>query len=92
MTILSADRQDVIMDQACHAARMAAEHFHVIVAEPFTRLRPRMSVDGGSYCALYGDNLQDGVAGFGGSPFEAEQAFNKAWTAKINSDRPPEKS
>ena len=31
------------------------------------------------WCALYGDNLQDGVAGFGRSPEEAMADFDKNW-------------
>jgi len=46
-------------------------------------LRPRLMIDGNQWCALYGDNLQDGVAGFGDSPEEAFTAFDKAWTAKL---------
>jgi hypothetical protein len=42
--------------------------------------RPRLSIDGDQWRALYGENLQDGVAGFGGSPGEAYAAFDKAWT------------
>ena len=42
-------------------------------------LRPRVFIDGNKWCVLYGENLQDGVAGFGDSPIEAVYAFNKAW-------------
>jgi hypothetical protein len=46
-------------------------------------LRPRLSIDGNQWCALYGENLQDGVAGFGDSPEAAYDAFDKAWVAKL---------
>lgn len=46
---------------------------------PFMLLRPRMVLDGNMWCALYGDNLQDGVAGFGDTPEKAAEAFDKAW-------------
>ena len=46
---------------------------------PFVRLRPSMQIDGDQWCALYGDNLQDGVAAFGATPSKAEEAFNQAW-------------
>ena len=42
---------------------------------------PFVSLDGGKWCALYGPNLQDGVAGFGDSPEEAREAFVAAWRA-----------
>jgi hypothetical protein len=47
--------------------------------EPFTIYRPRMFKDGDMWCALYGENLQDGVAGFGKTPQAAVEEFNKAW-------------
>ena len=46
---------------------------------PSTRHRPRLSIDGDQWCALYGDNLQDGVAGFGKSPELAYRDFDRAW-------------
>lgn len=46
---------------------------------PFMLLRPKMSLDGNMWCALYGDNLQEGVAGFGFSPDEASKEFDKNW-------------
>lgn len=45
--------------------------------------RPALSIDGNQWCALYGDNLQDGVAGFGNSPADAMRDFNRAWSAKL---------
>jgi hypothetical protein len=48
---------------------------------PSAVYRPRILIDGNLWCALYGDDLQEGVAGFGSSPAEAMAAFNAAWTA-----------
>lgn len=48
-------------------------------AAPSVILRPRIFTDGDQWCALYGDNLQDGVAGFGDTPNEAMRDFNKNW-------------
>lgn len=53
------------------------------VNEPFTLYRPRLFVDGNQWCALYGENIQDGVAGFGDTPEKAVKAFNEAWTKSI---------
>jgi len=50
---------------------------------PFILLRPRVFIDGNQWCALYGDNLQDGVAGFGDSPEYAAWNFDKAWCEKL---------
>lgn len=46
-------------------------------------LRPRLSIDDNQWCALYGETLQDGVAGFGDSPDAAYDAFDKAWVEKL---------
>ena len=55
-------------------------------ARPFVLLRPRMFPDGDQWCALYGDDLQSGVAGFGDTPDSAARAFDDAWR---NSAPPP---
>lgn len=34
--------------------------------------------DGNQWCVLWGENLQEGVAGFGDTPYLAILAFNKA--------------
>ena len=50
---------------------------------PSVLMRPALSIDGNQWCALYGANLQDGVAGFGDSPALACAAFDAEWTRKI---------
>lgn len=50
---------------------------------PSMLYRPRLTVDGNQWCALYGDNLQDGVAGFGGSPDLAYRSFDLAWVERL---------
>ena len=46
---------------------------------PHVLMRPSIGLDGNQWCALYGENLQDGVAGFGDTPALAMAAFDKAW-------------
>lgn len=48
-------------------------------ARPFVLLRPRMFPDGNQWCALYGENLQEGVAGFGDTPEKAAVDFDIHW-------------
>jgi hypothetical protein len=50
------------------------------MVRPSAIYRPRLLLDGTKWCALYGDNLMDGVAGFGDTPAEAMAAFDLAWT------------
>lgn len=51
--------------------------------DPSAIYRPKLSIDGNQWCALYGDDLQSGVAGFGDSVYLAMCDFNKNWYAKI---------
>ena len=45
--------------------------------------KPKLSIDGNQWCALYGENLQDGVAGFGDTPAKATLAFDRAWETPL---------
>lgn len=69
-----------------HAAHMAQASWQEAAAEwqsPHVTMRPKLSIDGNQWCALYGDNLQDGVAGFGESPYLAMCDFDRAWLRKL---------
>lgn len=46
---------------------------------PSVMFRPKMMADGTAWCALYGEDLQSGVCGFGDTPDEAMRAFDLAW-------------
>ena len=81
---------NMAMNAISHSAEMAAAHWHIASAdlvqymtEPCVLYRPALSVDGNQWCALYGVNLQDGVAGFGDSPELAMQDFNRAWRERL---------
>ncbi|MBK7814803.1 MAG: hypothetical protein IPJ52_11040 [Rhodocyclaceae bacterium] len=71
---------------------MIAENYRCAAAEqerPCVLFRPKVFIDGGSWCALYGENLQEGVAGFGASPAEATVAFDAEWHRKLPSSNVP---
>lgn len=51
---------------------------------PSVLMKPALKIDGNMWCALYGDNLQDGVAGFGESPSAAMDNFDAQWVKKLN--------
>jgi len=44
---------------------------------PFYQLKPKLYPDGNQWCALYGENIQDGLAGFGDTPAKAISDFDK---------------
>lgn len=50
---------------------------------PSAIYRPTLSVDGDQWCALYGENLQEGVSGFGDSPDAAMWNFDKNWCVAL---------
>lgn len=69
-----------------HARALLQEAIGMVgneMVRPSVVYRPAISIDGNKWCALYGENLQDGVAGFGDSPTEAMAAFDQAWNAKL---------
>jgi hypothetical protein len=53
------------------------------MVSPSVLYKPALSIDGNQWCALYGANLQDGVAGFGDSPALAMLDFDKSWNANL---------
>ena len=66
-----------------HMIRQSAQQAISLYEAPSAIFRPKIYIDGDDWCALYGENLQDGVAGFGGSPALAMADFDRAWCAKI---------
>ena len=46
---------------------------------PCVLFRPKLTIDGDQWCALYGKDIQDGVAGHGNTPAEAMADFDKNW-------------
>lgn len=66
-------------EMTMRSAQEAASEY----SRPCVLFRPRISRDGNQWCALYGDNLQDGVAGFGDSIAAAMWSFDQNWHAKI---------
>ena len=51
--------------------------------QPSILYRPSLSRDGDQWCALYGNDLQCSVAGFGKSPGKAMHDFDKNWYKTI---------
>ena len=45
----------------------------------FAMLKPKVYKDGNKWCVLYGENIQDGIAGFGGTPHESVIDWESNW-------------
>jgi hypothetical protein len=58
----------------------------IIRCSPHVLMRPRLFVDGNKWCALYGDDLHVGCAGFGDTPHGAMDDFDKNWRTQ----KPPQ--
>jgi hypothetical protein len=65
-----------VFDHILHQERMLTEAQR---QRPFVLLQPKLYPDGDQWCALYGDNIQEGVCGFGNTPHRASLAFDEAW-------------
>lgn len=61
-----------------HAAESLANQIAGYHATWFAVLKPKVTKDGDMWCALYGDNLMEGVAGFGETPAKALLDFEVA--------------
>jgi hypothetical protein len=78
--------QNIITQEFSLCAREVGMSFAEVANEymrPCVLLRPRLSIDGDLWCALYGDNIQDGVAGFGKSPSDAMHDFDKNYHTNL---------
>ncbi len=68
---------------ADHHMRCIAEGYAAAAYEqqrPSAIYRPAISKDGNQWCALYGEDLQRGVSGFGDTPELAMADFDKHWS------------
>jgi hypothetical protein len=72
-----------LFNQDSHQSRMLFDCRWVEQDRPSTKYKPRLFIDGDMWCALYGDNLQDGVCAFGKSPSEAFKNFDIEWEKSI---------
>lgn len=76
----SAQRQhnEIMRHQSDIAYYVQKEEYNL-----FTMLKPKLFIDGNQWCCLYGDNIQEGIAGFGESPWSAIINFNLQWNMPI---------
>jgi len=85
--ILDRDLQESIMNAIVFQVERTSQAIREVVSNydlPSVIFRPSLKVDGNQWCALYGDNLQDGVAGFGDSPANALHNFDQNWFKKLS--------
>ena len=71
-------------EQRLRDINQSLNNIHFEQCRPSTIYKPRLYWDGKKWCALYGDDRQSGVTGFGKSPCEAFLDFDNNWKKKID--------
>ena len=68
--------------QIIHAAHMMQERFHGYLSDlsrPSIVMKPKIYQDGDSFCCLFGENIQQGIVGWGETPEKAMGEFDRIW-------------
>lgn len=65
------------------AVQEVCREINIAITRPSVVFRAVLSIDGNQYCALLGDDLQSGVAGFGDTPEAAMHDFDKNWRTPL---------
>ena len=84
------EHQTIISESISHAATMVQHTAQAMLTEyerPCVIFKPTPSMDGNMYCVLFGENLQEGVAGFGKTMAEAMYDFDCNWYGRENPSR-----
>lgn len=72
--MLDQSAQNAFYNAACEMQITAMDQ-----RAPHVLMRPIIFPDGNKWCALYGEDLQMGVAGFGDTPEGAAADFDSNW-------------
>jgi len=77
---------EMAANAVCYAADSAKTTFIEIawsiegaLTAPHVLMRPTLTRDGNMYCALYGEDIASGCAGFGETPEGAMADFDRNW-------------
>lgn len=82
---MNAEDSNMAANAICHAADMVKQEWLYTAAAhscPSAVFKPRIYPDGNQWCALYGEDLQNGVAGFGDTPVLAMENFDHNWRSQ----------
>lgn len=86
--IYDAARQSFDISYALAQAQAAITAVECEHIRPSVLYRPKLSLDGNQWIAIYGDNIQEGVVGCGDSPAAAMLDFDSAWNRKERTAQP----
>ena len=82
------DHSDMAANAICFAADQVKMSWQEAAREyerPSVVFKPTLFKDGNMWCALLGENVQEGVCGFGETPSHAMWAFDTAWLSNDGS-------
>lgn len=88
--MLNDNYQSMAANAIAHEAFLAGQAWKQAAYQyerPCVVFKPKLFLDGDSWCALLGDNIQEGVAAFGKSPSGAMWEFDKAWVATTDQSK-----
>ena len=74
-------REGADFSRVIERAQEAVYNISNEMTRPSVLFRPQVGLDGNMYCALYGENLMEGIAGFGETMEAAMRDFDKNWWA-----------
>jgi len=63
-------------------AAVEAQNTSCKARKPHVLMRPSIGIYGNQWCASYGSDFMEGVCGFGNTPEEAMEDFDKNWTSQ----------
>jgi len=66
---------ETMLFQSKQVAAIEAEEYN-----KFALLKPKIYIDGNQWCVLLGDDIVEGIVGFGDTPYLAILDWNRAWT------------
>jgi len=79
MSNLTDKDSDMLANELINIARQQSCMMIDDTTAPHVLMRPKIYRDGDKWCALYGDDIIVGVAGFGKCPREACSNFDASW-------------
>ena len=82
---MNSEDSNMAANAICHAADMVKHEYFYMLGQhsrPSTLYKPAIYPDGNMWCALLGENLQRGVAGFGETPAKAFDDFDKNFNSQ----------
>ena len=82
---MNEDHSRMAAESVCFAAERVTNRMEEYISNmdrPSAIYKPRLSLDGNSWIAVLGENIQEGVVGVGDSPASAMNDFDNAWYKK----------